>query len=397
MKLFPFRKKKDTEKPVDPLIARVMRMRPQTKSPFLDRRPQAASPLNFFRRRQEVSAARGQGFRQQRQNAERQRKLKDTGEWLRSKAKIFAIAGAVILVLIGAGVGIYYLHQQRTYVITDITVSGNTQTSSLAIVSALDNLRGTSLLLVSTASVEQKLLSEFPYLKQAVVRKVLPGKIEIEVVERFPVMSYINLTGVFLLDDEGVVVTVVTSNEVPALTTEEQLVFDGFGDINANYTYEKYRSKFTDEEERAAIKWEEVPENEKRAALDELKNDLVVRVIAQQDAGLAVLNQSQFAQLPRVFAVDANAWKLGNKFLESKFEISKAIIDYLTVEQLGIIKIQWQSDFTIIVDLVEGKQLLFTSTRDIHVQIQALETLRSRIDMTNVRIIDLRSELVSVR
>lgn len=397
MKLFPFRKNKKEEKRVDPLIARAMGMRPRANAPVLERRAPAASPLGFFTKRRADSAARGQDYRQKRQLAERQRKLGETKEWLQSKAKIFIAVGVAILIVIGLGAGAFYLHQQRTYIITDITVSGNNQTSSLSIVSALDYLRGTSLVLTSTSSIEQKLLTEFPYLRQAIVRKVLPGKIEIDVVERFPVLSYINLTGVFLLDDEGVVVTVISNNEVPPLSTEEQLVFDGFGDFNADYVYERYRSKIAEGEERDAIKWEEVPAEEKRLALEELRQELVVRVIGLQDAGLAALNQSTFTALPRVFAIDATGWKLGDKFLENKFGISKAIIDYLTIESLGINKIQWQSDFTIVVDLSEGKRLLFTSTRDINLQIQALQTLRGRIDMSTARTIDLRSELVSVK
>lgn len=330
---------------------------------------------------------------------ERQREQQVRGwvSWWRARVKLLIAAFVGVILIIAAGVGIYILHQNQVYVITEIEVAGNTQTSELAFLSQLDYLKGKSLLTTNVNEVVSKLLKDFPYLKTALVRKVLPGKLQIEVTERFPYLAYLNLSGCYLMDEEGVIVTVVFSEDIAPLNANELLILEGYGDPNANYVYEKYRAGIDDEEERAAVKWEEVPESAKKSTLNSLREEVQLRVNSLINNGVQALQQTTFATLPQVYGNDAAAWKLGDRFDNSKFESARSVVAYLTQSQLTFTKMQWQTDFTLAVDLAEGKKLLFTSTREIEEQLTALEALRTKIDFAGVSLIDLRSELVAVR
>lgn len=381
---------------IDPVKERLQRVQREAGS---RRRLSLPRPkLAFWRRRAEVpSASSAERLQAQRKQEQRQRNLSDFQLRVRDRAKLIGTALGIVAALVVVGAGLFYLHQQGTFVLEKFVITGNSQISELAVISELEYLKGRGMFAFSTAEIEDKLLTAFPYLKSVYARKKLPGEVDIEVVERFPVMSYVNLSGVYLIDEESVVVNQLASQEVAALTNDEQLVIEGFGDPNANYVYEKYLSGIENEEERKQVKWEEVPEEQKRATLDNLREELNVRVNSLINKNLEIISASQFADLPRVQALDANQWQVGEPMSEDRYSYSIAIIKYLVETGLQLVKLQWQSDFTAVADINDGRQIMFTSTRDIAEQIAKLEVLRSRVDLNGVRVIDLRGEFVAVK
>ncbi|MCA9379083.1 FtsQ-type POTRA domain-containing protein, partial [Candidatus Dojkabacteria bacterium] len=352
----------------------------------------------FRRRQQEPSGLSGaEKWQAKRKQEQRQRALSGLQLRLRDRAKLIGTAFIIVMVLLAAGSALFYLHQQGTFVLEDITISGNSQISDLTVIAELEYLKGRGMFSFSTAEVEDKLLTAFPYLRSVYARKKLPGELEVEVVERFPVMSYINLSGVYLIDEESVVVGQLASQEVTALTNSERLIVDGFGDINAEYVYEKYLAGIDNEEERKNVKWEEVPEDQKQAALAGLRDELDIRVNNLINNNLEILSASQFADLPRVQALDAEQWQVGRPMAEDRYQYSIAIINYFADTGVTVVKLLWQSDFTAVAHLTDGRQVIFTSTTSIDEQISKLEVVRSQVDLNGVSVIDLRGEFVAVK
>ena len=249
----------------------------------------------------------------------------------------------------------------------------------------------------SESGIEQQLKDSFPYVKNAEVRKLLPGKLTIDIEERFPIYSYINLTGVYLVDEDRIVVNALEVRETDALTEEELLVLDGYGDPNAEFVREKYLSKIDDAEERKEVKWKEVEQEEKEKTLTELRNDLLIRVQTRLNDKSSALEAAGLKRLTKVEGFDAEIYEVGSFFPSHLNEVSQSIITYLKEIDPNIERLVWQSEFSVRAEMSTGQSIIFSSTKDIQEQLDGLEVLRKRGVLRDAAQIDLRSELVAIR
>jgi cell division protein FtsQ len=86
--------------------------------------------------------------------------------------------------------------------VTRITVSGNSRLSRGEVLSLLDGLAGRNMLLVRLDDWRQQVLTS-PWVEDAALRRVLPGTVDVAIVERQP-MGIGRIGGeLYLLDDRG--------------------------------------------------------------------------------------------------------------------------------------------------------------------------------------------------
>src|SRR5687767_8389706 len=86
--------------------------------------------------------------------------------------------------------------------VTRITVSGNARLSRGEVLSLLEGLAGRNMLLVNLDEWRQKVLTS-PWVEDAVVRRVLPGTVDVVIAERRP-MGIGRMSGeLYLLDQQG--------------------------------------------------------------------------------------------------------------------------------------------------------------------------------------------------
>ncbi len=308
------------------------------------------------------------------------------------------LLGLIILVVIAVLGGVaYYLHREQVYILKNITVEGNSAISELEIVSELADLKDKSLITFSSSDIENRLKAKFPYIKDVFARKLLPGQLVVQIKERFPTNAYVNLSGSYLIDDDRVVVGIITSEAATALTANEILIFDGYGDINANYVFEQYLTKISSDAEKSKVVWDQVPESAKRQALSELKAALQTRIDTAFRAHEQSVTQAGWSTLRLMEGSDASDFKTGDRFPESKFELVANVAKYMAEQELPVSKYLWQSDFSLLVQLSNNQQILFTTTKDLNRQLVALEAVRNKGDLERASVVDLRSELVAVR
>lgn len=396
-----------------PHLKRGQNRLPNRRAELTGRDRTLAAGLSIFRRDQnQIAESRNQrrgiiptklqreklpDLRKQRQREERSRRLSELARSFKSKLKL--IVGILIAIAVVAVVGflIYIAHREEVYVIKDIQISGNVQASKVELLAELQKYQGSSLLLVRSPEIESDLKVKFPYLKAVYTRKILPGTLDVEVVERFPILAYVNLSGVYLIDEDQIVATILVSNEVAQLTSDEKQILAGLGDWNANYVYEHYLSEITDDKERAKVKWDEVDPKTKNRALSSLQKELETRVNSLLNENLNTFAQSQFNELPKVIGLDSNIWRLGDKFDSEKYSLSSAVTKYLQKIGWKINELRWISDFTLDAKLKDGRQVYFTTTRDTEDQLNALEALRTKVDIKGVTEIDVRGTTVAVK
>jgi cell division protein FtsQ len=89
--------------------------------------------------------------------------------------------------------------------ITSITLSGDVALSGDDVRSRLEGLRGLNMMAVDLEEWRQKVL-ESPWVEDAGIRRVLPGSVDVKIVERRPIGVGRIGSGLYLVDDRGIVI-----------------------------------------------------------------------------------------------------------------------------------------------------------------------------------------------
>lgn len=307
---------------------------------------------------------------------------------------VWVVPMVVIILLFGFG---YFLHENSVFVVQKVEIVGNEEISDLQIISTLGQLEGQSLIEISGADLEDRLEQEFPYIRTAYVDKLLPGQVRVTLVERFPEFVYSNLSGAYLIDRDAVVVEVLGVEQQSELTDTERLIVEGLGDFDADYVLTEYISQIEDDEELENLDWSKVPNKEKREVLEQMKQSIQTEVNELRKEKTEFVRRAGFDRLPAAFGYDAKLYEVGEQFNSKQMTYTQGVTNYLKGENIAFVRLIWLSDFTMEAIVSSQLRILFTSTRDLENQIASLQTLRESININKVRLIDVRSEIVSTR
>ena len=118
-----------------------------------------------------------------------------------------ALRTLVVLALVGSmgysAAGFVVSTQALT--VTSITVSGNTRLSRGEVLSLLDGLRGTNMVAVDLEDWRQRLMAS-PWVANAAMRRVLPGRVDVFIAEREPMGIGRIGQSLYLVDERGDVI-----------------------------------------------------------------------------------------------------------------------------------------------------------------------------------------------
>jgi cell division septal protein FtsQ len=305
---------------------------------------------------------------------------------------------SILLVLFLSGFAIFKLHSEQVYIIKQISFHGNQRISSEQLHEVLDPYLGRSMLLVSKRELEGVLRQKFTFLKTVFVRKLLPGRVEIELAERRPVTSLINLTGAYMIDDESQIVGVLHQVSAEGLTFEQSQIVSGYGDVNAPVVQEFYLSKIEKQEDKDKVKWEEVPVKDKESALREIQQNLTARLRLQLEEGRVKVEESNFKDLPRIYSYDALTFNLGDSLDKVYLTYTQRIWSYFetsaTLKAEGVL---WESIYLIKLTTNQGKTFFFSSTDDVELQLEKLDAVIENGILTRGSEFDLRGKKIVAR
>ncbi len=368
--------------------------------------------LNFRKKQDDKQASTVTGFRggekkrpkalgwdQRQQRAQRQRVAKFTTvkSFIKEKKVLFI---GVIIVLIIVVVGFFlvrFLAASGVFLLQEIEVTGNEEIATEDIDTALSSLIGTSLFSFDARDVEALLKEKFSFIKEVYVRKVPPRLLEVEIEERYPLFQLVNLNGAYLVDEEGKFINSHKPETTFELTDTEVLILDGYGNPDADYVYTYYLEKKLTETEFVEVDWPAVPMEEKINALSQMRDGITARVTERLNANLSSLVFTEFTDLPIVQSISTKEYADGENYSEDRLLLLSEVKNFLSSNSITVIKYYWSSDFSLEVDVAPGGKLLFSITRDTKVQLDSLLAVWSEIGRESGRIIDLRSELVSVK
>ena len=146
-----------------------------------------------------VSAPADKRFRRAHVKPGRRRRWRT---WSGPLARWGLIALVASVALYEAGVMVAHA---RLLQIREISVRGNTRIQTPVVIAALEGLKGQSILWSGLASWRERLLAS-PWVKDAVLRRVLPSTIEVVVRERVPIGLGRIHGALYLVDEQGVVI-----------------------------------------------------------------------------------------------------------------------------------------------------------------------------------------------
>jgi len=339
------------------------------------------------------------GWDQRQQRVQRQRvaKFSSVKNFIREKKAIFIAIFIVFVVIFVGFFLVRFLAASGVFILQEVEVAGNEEIATHDVETVLDPLIGTSLFSFDARDVEALLKEQFSFIKEVYVRKVPPKLLEVEIEERYPLFQLVNLNGVYLVDEEGKFINSHKPETAFELTDAEVLILDGYGNADADYVYAYYLEQKLTQTEFVEVDWPAVPTAEKVNALAQMKDEITARVMERLNANLTSLVFTEFTDLPIVQSISTEEYVVGDNYSEERLLLLSEVKNFLATNSITVTKYYWASDFSLEVDVAPGGKLLFSITRNTKVQLDSLLAVWSEIGRESGKIIDLRSELVSVK
>jgi cell division protein FtsQ len=131
--------------------------------------------------------------------ADRKRRL------IRRKIGIFFRIFFLVIFLIGLVWGFNYFYNSGYFKISSITVQNNSHYSEETIKKETNITFGSNIFEIDKKVIEERLLKKLIWLKGVTLKKIFPGKIVIDTVERNPFVKIMAAGNYFVMDDEGII------------------------------------------------------------------------------------------------------------------------------------------------------------------------------------------------
>jgi cell division septal protein FtsQ len=315
---------------------------------------------------------------------------------IRIVATILAI---VILILIGG-----YLLFSPNFDIKNIEVSGNEIVKKEDLDSRLSFLYDRNIFLIRASQVRNEVIGMSPYVKSVRVEKHLPDNVTIFLEEREPTFTWVNLSGSYLVDLEGVVLEVLADFENLEFSQEEIDLLKGYGNLKE---LEEDENEETDKLEDGENTSSDTQEDVLNSESDEEDNSEELNKIVEERRREIISKVDQFwitnvedlgegeKLYPYVFSYEQRDYSVLESLDSSIIDATtKGLeINYLSEEVLRFI---WEGDYRFVIYLKHGRKIVFSTRRDFADQINDLEILlvQLRSEGKSFSYIDLSSEVI---
>ncbi len=286
--------------------------------------------------------------------------------------------------------GIYLLNRSDLLSIKKVSISGNLTIPTNDLLAKLDKFKDKKIYTITASTIKKELQDSFKEVKEVFVYKTLPDSVVVEIVEDTPKLIVVNFAGIHLLDTNSIKIGSINYTELKLLDSEKS-IYDEKGDFNADYVQEKYLSKLS-EEERFDVDWAKVSDDDKKAALEELKAEVKSKLDSYLNSASDAISQSAYKDLPIMYQYDFE----GTNFKKTDFDFTLNVLEALKNRQLKFIKNIWISKYTLQISLDNNKTILFSIKRELTEQFKDLDSIVFYGQFNQARIVDLRSDTYSI-
>jgi cell division protein FtsQ len=147
--------------------------------------------------------------------AERRRQVSEDKARGRLRWVIWLVAGVTL-----AGV-LLWLINSPVLAVREVTVTGAEHSDPAGLAAELGIEPGTPTLSVRAGNLERSLETTDPWIESATVTVTWPGAVEIDVVERVPIVTIATPDGAFLVGEDAMLLTGVDGDPAPPVITTE--------------------------------------------------------------------------------------------------------------------------------------------------------------------------------
>jgi hypothetical protein len=342
---------------------------------------------------------------------DRPQKAKEEKKVIKQVSKTLEKNGLISMVrtfflAIGILLSLFFLMQalfvSGVFDIKKFEVYGIEQLSEQDVEGNLEKFKDRNIFLQNVGEVEQSISSSSIFLQNIYVEKAFPDTLRIYVVERFPEMVLINFQGAFLVDQDNVVVKVLSKTGGYDIKPEQIAVILGYGDINSKLVNDRILADVP-EDERAEYDLNSVSIEERQNLLNVEKTEIEVTINELFDQNSKGVSTTEFANLSRFYMYSDKNYEVGQKISPQLKNVTREIISYFrSKEDLIPSTILWEDDFSIVVETENQKRFLFTERRDIVEQTQDLELALEHLalrgeDYTEITLRATDGEVVGIK
>jgi len=302
-----------------------------------------------------------------------------------------------------------------------ITTIGVRTVSSQQITEDIEDLTTDGIFLTNSSSVERVLVEKYPSFKSVNVSKVWPDRLIINVTEKQPVLFYLNLNGLYLVNEDGVINEVIFQDKINF--AQEQLnIITGAEGIDSILVYERLKSEYLQKKEEEESKNEEVEYNRKKqndieeeqktnfdfsqvsqdqkfATLDIIRGELFDQAKVIIISYLEKFDSSSYPPLEKVFAFDNRIYKEGEFVDQDRLGITRELLKFFSQNDIVVKEIFWEGKFMVRVVMDNDKTIVFGVSRNISEQLDDYLVITRELEKEekNYHEIDLSSRKVSVK
>ncbi|MBU0976281.1 MAG: FtsQ-type POTRA domain-containing protein [Patescibacteria group bacterium] len=307
---------------------------------------------------------------------------------LRNKIVRILIIGIVLALLILGGR--YFIFSDR-FDIKNIQIEGCEQLQTSLLDDKLAYLYGVNIFLVRSSTLKGNVVTLSPYIKDLKVEKHLPDTVYINIIERKPSLVWVNLSGAYLVDQEGTVLRMVLDYEDLVLDQEDIDLLKGYGDLSAVEEEKPAEKKKSSEEE---VEKEELTNKEKQKIIEEGRKEVVSRVDQFWGKNLKNLGD-EYKAYPFVYNYVPKSYMVLDNIDLSLMKSSRTVIN-LDLKGEVVLRYVWESEYRFVLYLKDDRKIIFSTRRELEEQIYDLDVFLADLKAKDKKFqyIDLSSEII---
>ncbi len=326
-------------------------------------------------------------------------------EILKNKyAKIFiSVAFICILVIFGR----YFLFSSN-FNIKHLYIEGCENVERDLIFNRLERIIDKNIFFIRSSSLKDEISNYSAYISEVKVEKHLPDSVYVNIDEREPLFVWVNLSGAYLVSQEGLILEVVADFRDLEISSEDIDLLKGYGNLKEYTVSEEDEDGEgdTDEGEENESIDEESNVEEEVDEQEQLSDEEILELIEQErDEIIARVDQywnENMVNIPEKFQAYTFVLSYDQKSYVSLDSLSEEILDNtrvgLDINFIGetVHRYIWESEYRFVFYFDVRRKIVFSTRRDFSTQSEDLRVLIDKLKKDDKRFsyIDLSSDII---
>jgi len=300
---------------------------------------------------------------------------------------------------------INYLFFSANFKIRSIELVDVAHASKSAIENRVEKYLDKNIFFVRSSTLREELVDISPYIKAVTIEKKLPNNIIINFEEYEPVYIKMNLSGAYLISEEGIILEIINDFEDFQIRDSDLDLLRGYGNINEEVQEEGDLDEENIEKDDGEEDHEENKEKEgeidmsKRMEQLERERKEIVTIVDQFFGDAIDTVPEGFVVYPVVYSYSVQNYKQLEKLDTDEVEFTKTILkldDFDNFFEEDVLRYVWESEYKFSLYFKDRRKINFSTSREVNEQVDDLKIFMENMKKRGkrFRMVDLSSELI---